>query len=66
MSGTTAILIYKRSVDNEGNTYNQALRKVNVHSSFEGFGKSGKTIHSKFDELVKDLEPSSTSWVFLN
>ena len=64
---TTAISIYKKAVDNKtGKDYNQTIRKVNVSSQFEGFGKGGKIILAKFDELVKDLEPSSSGWMFLN
>lgn len=44
----------------------QTLRQITVDKSFIGFGRMGKVISQEFDNLAKDLEPSSTGWLFLN
>lgn len=57
------IVIFKKSKDKDGNAYNQALRKVSVSKDFVGITKKGLN-HAEFDNLAKDLEPSSTGWYF--
>lgn len=60
------ISIFRKAEDKEGKPYNQTLRTVSVSKTFIGFAKSGKILKNEFDALAKDLEPSSTGWVFLN
>lgn len=59
------IAIYKSYTDETGKKIQQTLRQVSLDKSFNGFKSSNKIVKSEFDNLAKDLEPTSTGWYFI-